>query len=234
MVVQGVRIRKMVQLVTLVLTRCCAPMAAGLGCNHAIEVRKAWRGWAACVVGATFLCQLSSIAVAQSDSRRPMRQVETDDGVIVLTNSPDRAPDQTATEVTPTASRELALTPERPPPVPARADRQRGFSIGSWLFPLVMLGLVATAAVWGWRRLASRRAATRAGPSEPSSHAELAEAELLEAELLESPVDELPALSNQWVDALRDSVPPSAPGRSSVRSVPPQWVSQPLRKPSES
>jgi hypothetical protein len=196
-----------------------------------------------------------SIAFGQSDARRPVRQIETDDGVIEITNSQERAGDTTLTEEV-TSVRALRATDRREAESGANdasgpsaalastlaaAPASKAFS--SWWLPLIVVVVAGAVCVWGFRRRRSLRRSMVVAPSAAAIRAmkrsdTLDEAEdvLTESELDADVLEEAGAFAGQWVDAVRDSVPPSSPPRSSrSANAPRQWLSQPVRpKPDES
>jgi hypothetical protein len=257
--VGSARIRKIEQSFRV----CSALGTASIARVHAIEVvaRRA-----ALLLALVVTVSPPTVAFAQGDERRPVRQVETDDGVIEITNSNEVAAEPVKTDEL-TSVRALraversGVESANGAPLTSESSlsttnaQRRSHTSSSWGFPLLVLIVAASAGVWGIRRRTSRKAAVIA--REPAAGESAQQAELLpelddvlDADMLDepeplagpgvlaSPPGQLPpgqlCPPGQWVDAVRDSVPPSSPPRSSRGSnAPRQWVSQSLRVKSD-
>lgn len=226
-----------------------------------IEVQLPLRQVVALLLFWAFAAALPSLALAQSDLRRPVRQVEMDDGVIEITNShaADRGADQVtsirALQASPTRDQPRDSSNEEddvePPAVGAAQGTAQGnasssaatsgsTATASWLLPFIVVVLALGIVIWGLRRRGSVAMAPAHGAGS-ASHGALDDDEaVFDTHVLDEPaaVDgghlDSGHLDGQWALAVRDSVPPSSPPRSSRgANAPRQWVSQPLRVKSD-
>lgn len=224
-----------------------------------IEVQSWLQPRATLLLGLTLVSGAPSPALAQSDLRRPVRQVEMDDGVIEITNSHAADPG-VAEEVT--SVRALQARPARDQARDSsREEGAESLAAGeargavesestssaahgstgttSWLLPLIVIIVAAGVSIWGLRRRKWRPFAPEydAGSAAPGA---LEGEEVFDTDVLDEPAAldgghlDGGQLDGQWALTVRDSVPPSSPPRSSRgANAPRQWVSQPLRVKSD-